>query len=117
MKYTKWHEQKPAKTEDQKEARRENVNAAVKKFRAKAGRPRKFTDEEREERRKIANKKSNDKYYAKVGRPKKYDNEEDRRVSHNERQRKKYREVSTTKRDLSTQAGRIGAFHDLIDAM
>jgi len=84
-KYTRWHEQKPEKTEEQKEKRRANVNTAVKKHRA--------------------------------GRPKKYKSEEERRLTHNERQRKVYRKESKVKRDLSTQAGKLGAWQDLIDAM
>ena len=74
-------------------------------------------DEEKKEKRREQNKKSKATHNAKVGRPKIYASAEERNRLKNERQRKKYREVSTTKRDLSTQAGRIGAFHDLIDAM
>ena len=85
--YTKWHEQKPAPTEEEKEKRRAKVRENVKRYRAK------------------------------VGRPKKYDNEEDRRLVNNERQRKKYRKSTGAYRDVTTQSGFIGAWQDLIDAM
>ena len=88
MRYTRWNEQKPDKPKETKEEKKIRLAKAY-----------------------TAVKKH------RAGRPKKYDNKEDRRVAHNERQRKVYRATSKTDRDLSTQAGKLGAWQDLIDAM
>lgn len=73
--------------------------------------------ESKEEKRKEQNKKSCEKFRGTAGRPKKYYTEEERKEANKIMQRRMYRKKSAVERDLTTRAGRLGAWQDLIDAM